>query len=140
MAAQKLHGKRGAILLDSVTIPFKVISPSVSKDMANGTDSDNYDDTSDTLYRAEEAGETGLDLDVEWNYDASTSGTAFLAKMFGDPVVRAVVKGRKSPEIVLIDGDFKLTDLDFDIDVNDMVNGTATLHSYGQFWQGTRPS
>jgi hypothetical protein len=133
----KLHGKRGLLTWDGGSMAFKVVSGTGSADMADGTDSDNYDAASDTLFNQEEEGKTTMELKIEYNHKLGFTKENFLATLLNGGITkRAVVKEKTG--VTLLDGDFKMSGIDFTVSVTDVINGTGTLRSYGQFWFGDR--
>lgn len=132
----KLAGKAGTIEVNGTFIAFKTIKPKTSIDLADSTDSSNYDVTSNLVHKSQIACTTQLELSIEGFFDLNSTASVLLTK--------AYVAGNSFPVIINLNatavyghGNFDISDFEASIDVNDMVTFTCTLKSNGIFIQGS---
>lgn len=137
MSTQSRTGKAGALTISGQVIPITKASSKTQMAFADATDSGNYDSVSGNLFKSQLAGDTQIELTIEGNWDASTTGTDITAKLMNPG-------GGPWPMVVKIDGsttwisgNFDLTDVDLSIQVPGatMVTFTANAKSNGQFTQ-----
>jgi hypothetical protein len=133
MATQSKTGRSGSVTVASVVIPITKWSLKGTKDLADSTDSGNYDPPSGQTYKSQQPGVIGLEGTIEGNWDAATTSSGIIAKLKADPPLPCVFKIDASTNYA--SGNFDLSDVETSVEVPGatMIKFTANVKSNGIF-------
>jgi hypothetical protein len=125
-------GRSGSITVNSVNIPITKWTAKLSKELADSTDSSNYDVASGQTYKAQVPGVISIEATVEGNFDSAAS-TGVINKLKSDPMLPVVLK--LDATTTFCSGSFDLSDAEVSVEVPGatMVSFTATVKSNGVF-------
>src|SRR5690242_19041017 len=84
MAAGSKTGRAGYATINSVVIPITKWTVKGTKELADSTDSSNWDTASAELYKSQLPGALALEGTLEGYWDSNTTGTGVIAKLKAD--------------------------------------------------------
>jgi predicted secreted protein len=132
----KLSGKAGSFVYSGTTIPFKSMKPKTTRDLADTTDSSNYDVTSDLVHKAQLPVTIQTEVSIEGNFDLNTTDASLITQLYSGGSAVACVFNLSATKIYG-HGNFDISDFETSIPVDDIVTFTATLKSNGIFTRGS---
>jgi len=136
MAVSKLTGKSSYFKYNGVTISITKYSAKSARDMADSTDSSNYDAASDLVYHAQLPVSIRLDLDVEGRFDLNSTNANLIASLYSNATAVPVQLGLNAGTLYG-HGNFDIMDFTCDVPVMDVVTWRATFRSNGVFTPGS---
>ena len=124
-------GRAGYLTIDGTAIPITKWTPTTTKEMADSTDSNDYDTGSGQLWKSQKPGALSQEVSIEFNYDTVTTPTGITAKIKADPTVAAVLKIDRST--TYCSGNYDMSEVEINLEVPGatMITGTAKLMSNG---------
>jgi predicted secreted protein len=136
MPVQKLSGKASYLTYKGTRLSITKVTPKFTRGMADTTASDNYDVTSDLLWKSQIAVTGSMELSVEGRFDLNSTNSVILADLASGVAAQPVVLGLNATT-VFGHGNFDISEFTADEPVDDTVNFTATLMSNGVFTFGS---
>jgi hypothetical protein len=137
MPVQKVSGRAGKFTYNSVVISIKSWKGKVTRELADSTDSSNYDPTSDMLWKAQIPSSVQVEVDIEAYYDLNSTQTSFASQIGTSAGPVAAILGLDATN-VFGHGNFDLSDIEVDEEiVDENVSFTATMRSNGVFTFGS---
>lgn len=130
--SDKLAGNQVGLTFGGTEVKVTKVTPKVTKEMADSTDSGNYDATSKLIHREQLAHSISTELSVEGKFRTANPATtsALLAKCYkGDAAAAGAVK--VDPSTTLFSGNWDITDFEADIPIDNVVTFKCTLKSHG---------
>src|ERR1051326_3422363 len=107
MSVAKLTGKAGSFTLNTHVLSFTVMNSKVNRELADTTDSANYDSTTDLVWPAQIPVSEAIELSVEGNFDLNSTDAQLIALlMAGGAAVPVIIN--LSASVVLGHGNFDL--------------------------------
>lgn len=128
----KKTGKASAMSFGGTTLPITKYTPKVNLNLVEATDSTNYDAGTDTLYEDWLSAKFGMELAVEGKYNSSTIPSSLIANIFAGVATAAVVLNRDAGDL-FGHGNFKISDYQEDVPVDDIITYTCNLKIIGKF-------
>lgn len=136
-APNKITGKAGTITYNTVVLSITKWESDIDKDMADSTDSSNYDATTQLIHKAQLAVSIQNSVSVEGYFDLNTTDADFIAQLYSANAPVAVILGLTA-SVVFGHGNFDLTKFKVTTPITkDMVSFTCTLLSNGIFTHGS---
>lgn len=128
---QSKTGRSGSATVGGVVIPITKWSVKSNRNLADATDSGNYDPVSGQTFSSQANGVVGIEITIEGNYDAATTATNITAKIKLDGPFAVVLK--IDPTTTYASGNFDFSDVECNLEVpgGTMVAWTATGKSNG---------
>lgn len=124
-------GRGGYLTIDGTAIPITKWTATSTKEMADSTDSNDYDAGTGVLWKSQKPGAVSQEVSIEFNYDTATTPTGITAKLKGDAVVAGVLKIDRST--TYCSGNYDMSEVETNVEVPGatMITGTAKLMSNG---------
>ncbi len=132
----KITAKAGSWTYAGVTIPFKTVTPSFERTLADATDSADYDSGSDQVWPSQLPVKTGLKLKIEGNYNTSVVPSSLIAVLITGAAAGAVVV-KLNPSTVFGHGSFDISNFEIKMQVDDIVTYSVDLTSNGVWVSGS---
>lgn len=131
--ANKVTGVAATFVYNGVSVYITKASPKFTREMADSTDSGNYDATSQMIHKEQLPVSLQTELSVEGMYRTGGTGpttSTLLAQLYsGNAAVTGTVKIDGSNQ--LITGKWDITDFEADVPIDNAVTFKATLKSNG---------
>lgn len=124
-------GRAGGFTLAGVTIPFTKWSATNTKELADSTDSGDYDAGSGQIFKSQKPGVISQEVTVEFNYDSATTSSAIMAKIKNDSTLAAVLKYDASTTYCTASYDLSEVEMNLEVPGATMITGSAKLMSNG---------
>lgn len=124
-------GRAGGFTLAGVTIPFTKWSATNTKELADSTDSGDYDAGSGQIFKSQKPGVISQEVTVEFNYDSATTSSAIMAKIKNDSLLTAVLKYDASTTYCTASYDLSEVEMNLEVPGATMITGSAKLMSNG---------
>lgn len=131
MPTQSMTGRGGSATVNSVVIPITKWSAKTNRNLADATDSANYDPTTGQTWTDAASGVVSMELTIEGNYDLATTSANITSKIKTDgpfPVILHV-----NPDTVYATGNFYFSDIETSLEVpgGTMVSWSASAKNSG---------
>lgn len=131
--ANKVAGIAASFTYNGVAVYITKASPKFTREMADSTDSGNYDATSQMIHKEQLPVSLQTELAVEGMFRTSGTGpttSTLLAQLYsGNAAVTATVKIDGSNQ--LITGKWDITDFEAELSIDNTVTWKATFKSNG---------
>ncbi len=142
----RLAGNKQELLIGTTVVHTTKCTPKVAKEMADSSDTSDYDEATDLIHKSQIPHSIQTDLDVEgfW-YKQATTGTLdmMMRKCYAsESVAEGTVKLDKTADGTdgqLLSGRWDVTDFEAELVTNDIVSFKATLKSNGIITVGPPP-
>ena len=132
----KLTGKASSITLSGTTLYITKVSPKVTRELADTTDSTSYDAASDMIQPSQLPVKVSMELSVEGWFYIGQADTALLNLAYsGATAVPVVLKSNASS--IYGHGNFDLSDFESSHPIDNTVTYSATLKQNGVFTPGS---
>jgi hypothetical protein len=131
MAVQKTTGRGGSLTLKGNVITITSWTAKGSKELADSTDSANYDPNSGQLWKSQQPGALAMEVSVEGNFDLSSTSANIIQLLKTDPPVDVILN--ITPTVKYCEANFDLSDVETKLSVpgGTMVTFSANLKSNG---------
>jgi hypothetical protein len=130
-------GKQAYWTFNSVTVPITKMSPKITRKLGDTTDSGDYDDTGDMLPTTQIPVGYTIEAGIEGRFRINYMPALLSLCTTSATQIEAVIGIAVSPtSVVWGSGLFDISDFATDIPVDDIVNYTANIKSYGIFTTG----
>lgn len=124
-------GRGGYLTLDGTAIPITKWTATTTKELADSTDSNDYDSGSGQIWKSQKPGVISQEVSIEFNYDTVTTPTGITAKIKADPTVAGVLKIDRSTTYCSASYDMSEIETNVEVPGATMITGTAKLMSNG---------
>jgi hypothetical protein len=133
MAAGSKTGRAGFVQVNNVTIPITSWKTKGTKELADSTDSSNWDTASAELYKSQLPGALALEGTLEGYWDSGTTGTGVIGKLKADAPLPITFQYDRATNA--FSGNFDLSDVEVTVQVPgaSVINFTANFRSNGVF-------
>ncbi len=133
MAAGSKTGRAGYVTVNSVAIPITKWTVKATKELADSTDSSNWDTTSSELYKSQLPGVLAIEGTLEGFLDSATTGTGLISKLKTDTPLPITFQYDRATNA--FSGNFDLSDVNVNVQVPgaSMITFTANFKSNGVF-------
>jgi hypothetical protein len=132
----KLTGKASSLTYGGTTLPITKHTPSVTRTLADTTDSTDYDPTTNMLWESQIPVKLAQTLKVEGKYNTSTIPSTIIADLYSGNAAAAIVWTLKSG-VVAGHGNYDISDFETSAPVNDTVTYSCTAKLNGVFTAGS---
>jgi hypothetical protein len=132
--ATTVTGRAGSATVNAVALAITGWSAKLNKELADSTDSNNFDPASGQLYASQVPGVISMEATIEGNFDtAGSTSTNIIAKLKSDVPIPLVLKLTQA--VTFGSGNFDLSNVDVSVAVpgSTMVTFSATAKSNGIF-------
>ncbi len=136
MPASKIAGKGSSVTYGGTTIPIKKWTPKHNRDLADSTDSDNYNSGSDMIEKSQIPTALQTELSLEGFFDLNSTSTAMIAQFYTAATPVTVVLTLKSGT-PYGHGSMDMSDFTTSTPIDDIVSWTANMKSNGTFTIGS---
>lgn len=133
--ADKLAGNASYFTLNGTTIPITKYTPKPTRELADDTDSTNYDTVSGIVHTSQTPVKTSTELSVEGRYRLSSTMSSIASILYTGNLSVPVVLGLAAG-VLFGHGNFDVSDFSADVVIGDIVNWSATFKSNGIFTPG----
>lgn len=128
----KLTGKSGTVVIAGNPLNFTKFGTSVARVLADTTDSQNYDGSTDLIWKSQLPVTSGVEIEISGWYDTSITAAALTTILFsGATAVLCSIKF--STGTIFGHGAFDITDFKTDNPVDNTVGYSCKLVSNGVF-------
>jgi predicted secreted protein len=132
MPVQKVAGKSGSLTYNSQTLNFSKWTAKVNRDLADSTDSVDYDPVTDMLWKSQIPISNQIEVDVEGFFDLNSTDTTLLTPLFsGTAAVPVVLK--ITPTHTFGHGNFDLSNFQVEVPVDGIVKFSGSMKSSSIF-------
>jgi hypothetical protein len=132
MPVQKVAGKAGSLTYNSQTLNFSKWTAKVNRELADSTDSNDYDAVTDMLWKSQIPISNQIEVDVEGNFDLNSTDTTLLTPLFsGTAAVPVILK--ITPTHTFGHGNFDLGNFEVEVPVDGLVKWKGTMRSSSIF-------
>ena len=132
----KLTGKASSITYSGTSLPITKFTPSVTRTLADATDSTDYDSGTDMLWESQIPVKLAQTVKVEGRYNTSTIPSTIISDLYTGNAAVTVTFTLKTGTIVG-HGTYDLSDYEQDVPVDDIVTYSCTLKLNGVFTAGS---
>lgn len=136
----RIVGGPANFTFDSIPVRFTSVVPKLAKDMADTTDSSNYDATSKIVWKSQLATTGQIELAVEGKFYLVAQGTISLITRCYNGNAAATGSLRLTATQVLFSGNWDISDFECTIDPSREVTFKCTLKSNGTPTVGAEPT
>lgn len=136
MPVQKVAGKAGSFKYAGVILSMKKWTAKVTRDLADTTDSDDYDAGTDMLYKSQVPVALQVEANIEGFFDLNSTDATIVTSLYSAATKVAVVLGINA-SVTFGHGPFDLSDFEVDAPIDDVVTWKATAKSNGLFVRGS---
>lgn len=128
---QSKTGRAGNITIAGTVIPITKWTATTTKELADSTDSNNYDNASGQLWKAQVPGAISQEVSIEFNYDLATTSTNVTNRIKNDSTIAVVLK--IDAATTYCSGSYDMSEVETNLEVPGatMVTGSAKLMSNG---------
>ena len=134
--SDRLTGKASTLTWGGTTVPLTKWTPKTTRNLADATDSSDYDSGTDMVWKKQLPVTLEQELSIEGRYNTSVIPTTFTTALFSGNAAVAVVLTLK-PDGVYGHGSYDISDFELSDPVDDMVTFTATAKLNGIFTAGS---
>ncbi len=130
----RVAGKNAYLLYNSIRIPIVKITPKVTRKLGDTTDSGDYSSDQDMIGTTQIPCTYTMEASIEGRFRRSSTPSGFLANAFNSLTQIPIVIGINFESgLIWGSGVCDLSDFQTDIPVDDIVNFTANIRSWGIF-------
>lgn len=131
MPTQSMTGRGGTATVNGVVIPITKWSSKANRNLADATDSANYDVATGQTWTDMASGVVSLELTLEGNYDLATTSAQITSKIKTDGPFPVVLQVNRTT--TYLTGNFYFSDVETSLEVpgGTMVSWTANAKNSG---------
>lgn len=136
MAEQRLTGKASYFQINGTRIPITSAKPKHNRELADSTDSSNYDAATDMIHKSQLPVTLQTELSIEGKFRKDTTNAQLISQLYSGVAALPVELGLDSGTIYG-HGNFDLSDFECDDPIDDTVTYTCSMKSNGVFTPGS---
>lgn len=131
MPTQSMTGRAGTATVNGVVIPITKWSAKANRNLADATDSANYDVATGQTWTDAASGVVSMELTLEGNYDLATTSAQITSKIKTDGPFPVVLMVNRSTTYAT--GNFYFSDVETNVEVpgGTMINWSASCKNSG---------
>lgn len=133
----RLTGKASYLTFNGVNIPITKMTPKVTRKLPDSTDSGDYSSAQDMIATTQIPCTYTVEGAIEGRFRKSVTPAQFLANSFTSITQIPIVLGLDASPTIWGTGVCDISDFSTDIPVEDIVNFTANIKSWGAFTPNT---
>jgi hypothetical protein len=131
--ADRLSGKASYLTFGGVNIPITKVTPSVDRKLGDTTDNGDYNGTQDMLPTTQIPVGYTFKASIEGRFRKSVTPSSFLTVAFNSTTAIPIVIGLDASPTIWGDGQCDISNFKSDVPVDDIVNFSCDVVSYGTF-------
>jgi predicted secreted protein len=136
MPVQKVAGKAGSFTYNSQALNFSKWTGKVNRDLADSTDSVDYDPVTDMLYKSQIPIAVQVEIDAEGYLDLNSTNTVLLTPLFsGTAAVQTSLK--ITPTTIFGSGLMDIGNFQLETPIDNIVKWSCSFKSNGKFTLGS---
>lgn len=132
-ATQSVTGRSGNATINNVVIGITKCDATLTRDLADATDSNNYDPTTGQTFKSQAEGAVGIDGTVEGNFDIGGSTDAqIIQKFLTDGPYPLMLAYTASVKFASMNADFENVALSVSVPGSTMITFRSSFKSNGK--------
>ena len=124
-------GRHGHITVDATELPITKWSAKLTRELADATDSNNYNPDDGQTWKSQQPGVIGIEGTIEGNFDLDSTADLIIAKFKVDAAFPCVLGLTRTTNLCTGNFDFNDTDISLEVPGSSMVTWTTTFKSSG---------